>query len=140
VFQICLLFGRQNQGFGGDRAIYVNSFGLHGLANVANRAVVGYVNAFFATVEPDPYVWNSDRVVLLRAFVYRAEVVVWTELFECGDEWSGLCFETHESLLLLVKTASFKDGLNHLTERPGNNIRPGFSRLVWSSISPYSTV
>ena len=89
VLQICLLFGCQNEGFGCDRMIYVNSFGLHGLANVVNRAIVGYVNAFFATIEPDPYEWNSDRVMLLRALVYRAEMVVWTELFECSDERSS---------------------------------------------------
>src|SRR5215475_6900043 len=47
VLQIGLLFGRQNEGFSSGRTFYINSFGLHGLANVAKRAIVGYVNAFF---------------------------------------------------------------------------------------------
>jgi hypothetical protein len=67
------------------------------LANVFNRAIVGYVNAFFATIEPDLYKWNSDCVMLLRALVYRAEMVVWTELFECSDERSRLCCQTHKA-------------------------------------------
>jgi hypothetical protein len=96
MLQVCLLFGRQNEGFGCGRTLYVNAFRLHGLVNVANRSIVGYVNAFFATIEPDPYEWNSDRVMLLRVLVYRAEMVVWTELFECGDERSSLCCQTHK--------------------------------------------
>src|SRR5207244_12524978 len=72
MLQVCLLFGRQNEGFGCGRTLYVNAFRLHGLANVANRSIVGYVNAFFATIEPDPYDWNSDCVMVLGAFVDRA--------------------------------------------------------------------
>src|SRR4029434_878707 len=107
VLQICLLFGCQNEGFGCGRTIYVNSFGLHGLANVSNRAIVGYVDAFFATIEPDPYEWNSDRVMLLRALVYRAEMVVWTELFECSDERSRLYCQTHKASFLLFSQPLF---------------------------------
>src|SRR5882724_722596 len=97
--QICLLFGCQNQGFRCDRVIYVDVFGLHGLANVVNSAVVGYINAFFATIEPDTHEWNSDCVMLLRAFIQRAEMVAWTELFECGNERSWLCGQTHKASL-----------------------------------------
>src|SRR6185295_14078244 len=70
VLEICLLFGRQNELFGSNRQIYINIFGLHCFANVTNRVVVGYVNTFFAASEPDPYKWNSDRVMFLRALIY----------------------------------------------------------------------
>src|SRR5882724_2984738 len=102
VLQICLLFGRQNEGFRCGRTIYVNSVGLHGLENVALSAIVGYVNALFATIEPHPYEWNSDRVMLLRALVYRAEMVVGTESFECGDERSRLRWRNHHILAALA--------------------------------------
>src|SRR5215475_3109298 len=49
VLQIGLLFGRQNEGFSCGCPFYVNSFRLHSLAHVANRAIVGYINAFFTT-------------------------------------------------------------------------------------------
>src|SRR5215471_16066048 len=97
VLQIGLLFGRQNEGFSCGCTFYVNSFRLHGLAHVANRAIVGYINAFFATIEPNPYEWNSDRVMILGALVYRAEMVVWTESFECGDQRSCLCCQIHKA-------------------------------------------
>src|SRR5438874_4358498 len=35
--------------------------------------------------------------MLLRALVYRAEMVVWAELFECRDERRCLCCETHKA-------------------------------------------
>src|SRR5258705_920021 len=110
VFEICLLFGCQNEGIRCGRTIYVNAIGLHGFANVANRAIVGDVNAFFSTIESDPYKWNSNRVMLFRALVYRTEMVVWTELFERSDKRSCLCCQTHNCLHLSVKTSSFKDG------------------------------
>ena len=78
----------RNEGIGCDRPIYVNSFGLEGFANVFKRAIVGDVNAFLPTAESDSYERNSDREVLLRAFVDRAEMLTRTELFECGDERS----------------------------------------------------
>jgi hypothetical protein len=90
VLQICLLFGRQNEGFRCGRTLYVNSFGLHGLANIVNPVIVGYVNAFLPTVESDSYERTSDREMLLLAFVDRAEMIMPTELFECGDERSCL--------------------------------------------------
>jgi hypothetical protein len=118
VLQICLIFCCQNEGFGCDRTIYVDACGLHRLANVSNRAIVGYVNAFFATLQSDPYEWNSHRVMLLRALVYRAEMVVWAELFECGDERSCQYGETHKAPFL-VKTCSYKNCPNNLTGRDG---------------------
>ena len=59
-----------------------------GLANVSKRAIVGDVNAFLPTVESDSYERNSDREVLLLAFVDGAETITRTESFECGDERS----------------------------------------------------
>src|SRR5262249_25231445 len=85
VLQIGLLFGRQNEGFSSGRTLYINSIGLHGLAHVADRAIVRYVNAFFTTIQPDAYEWNSDCVMILRALIYRAEMVMWTEWFKCCD-------------------------------------------------------
>ena len=105
--------------------IYVNSFGLHGFANVANRAIVGYVNAFFATIEPDPYEWNSDRVMLLRALVYRAEMVVWTELFERSDERSSLCCQTHKASFFQSKPLRLRTALSRSVA--GNNIPPSLA-------------
>src|SRR5262245_57528834 len=110
VLQIGLLFGRQNEGFSFGRTLYINSFGLHGLANVAKRTIVGYVNAFFPTMEPDSYEWNSDRVMILGALVYRAEMVVWTESFECGDQRSCLCCQIHKASFSLPQNSLFKDG------------------------------
>jgi len=35
--------------------IYVNPFTIHRLTNGGNIGIVGYVNTFFAALEPDPY-------------------------------------------------------------------------------------
>src|SRR5437870_8388547 len=71
---------------------------MHRLANNVFRTIIGYVDAFFATIEPDSYEWNGDRKMLFLALVDRAEVVVWTDLFECGDSRSGLCCRNHHRL------------------------------------------
>jgi hypothetical protein len=79
----------RNEGIGCDRAIYVNSSGgLQGFANVSNRAIVGDVNAFLPTAESDSSERNSDREVLLLAFVDGAEMITLIESIECGDERS----------------------------------------------------
>jgi len=84
-----LLFGCQKRGrWMRASAIYVKSpSDLMASRTRAAGAVVGYVNAFFATSEH-----RSDMngiatgVMLLRSSRYRAEMVVWTELFDCADE------------------------------------------------------
>ena len=97
--QICLLFGCQNEGFGCGRTLYVNSFRLHGLANVTDHAVVGDVNALFAAIQPDLHERNGNPVMFLSVLVYRAEMVVWAELFERRDERSSLCCQIHKASL-----------------------------------------
>jgi hypothetical protein len=92
--------------------IYVNSFGVHGLTNVTNRAIVGYVNAFFVTIESDTYERNRNRVMLFGTLVYRTEMVMWTELFERSDKRSSLCCNTHKSSFFLPG-ASLSEGPTH---------------------------
>jgi hypothetical protein len=100
------------------------------LANIANRAIIGYVNAFFSTIEPDSYEWNSDRVMIFRALVYRAEMVVWTESFECGDKRSCLCCQIHKASFSLPKTLRLRTALNSSRSMAGNDMTTNFSRWV----------
>jgi hypothetical protein len=45
-----LLFACHNQGFRCGRTLDVNPLRLHAFPNVAHRAVIGDVNAFFAAI------------------------------------------------------------------------------------------
>src|SRR6266403_799099 len=109
------------------------------MANIANRAIIGYVNAFFSTIEPDSYEWNSDRVMIFRALVYRAEMVVWTESFECGDKRSCLCCQIHKASFSLLKTLRLRTAFNISRNMAGNDMTTNSSQLVGWCISAYST-
>src|SRR4029077_20950300 len=97
--QIRLLFGRQNKGFGCGRTLHVNPFRLHGSPNVAAHAVVGDVIAFFAAIQPDLHEGNGNPVMFFTVLVYRAEMVVWAELFERSVEWGSVGWQIHKASL-----------------------------------------
>jgi hypothetical protein len=85
-----LLFACHNESFGRGRALDVDSFRLHALANVARRPIIGDVNTFLTTLKAHLHERNRDRVMFFWALVDRAKVVVWTELFERGMERSSV--------------------------------------------------
>src|SRR4029450_8681450 len=99
----------------------------------------GDVNAFFSTIEPDSHEWNSDRVMIFRALVYRAEMVVWTESFEWRDQRSCLCCQIHKASFSLPKTLRLRTALNISRSMAGNDMTTNFSQWVGSCISAYST-
>lgn len=54
---------------------------------IFHSVIVGDVNAFLTALESYAYEWDHNGEVLLLGFVYR-QVILWTELFECGDKWA----------------------------------------------------
>src|SRR5439155_2320438 len=106
-----LLFGCQNEGLRCGRTLYVNSFRLHGLANVTDHAIVGDVNAFFAAIQADLHERNGNPVMFFTVLLYRAEMVMWADLFERRDERSSLCYQIHKASVFYSKSFRLRTAL-----------------------------